>query len=333
MTTLEKIAKKISGHRGSKLDKARYLNAWIYGSLALSVKDREDDSVAQTLKHMNGSCGHRDNLFREVATLLGWKSRRVGFHEVPIQLAHVGTEVRINGKWHFFDPTFGIYLATIEAPEAVLSIEDARKSYPNVKVFYTNQPPYLGKSLRKADKTYTPLTEDILIHPSGDWPLASIDGTYFLSKLIIEAEGKHYISEITIPIQQGDVFTFDEEALAKGHLAFNYGETYVGYAQILGKYWGRGPIVSKRISFLTTSPLNMHISMQLRHAPMENVYANMRHTTSNYELKATQITKNTQDNIISWEFIITPPMTIFNVRVSHDDSAVIENLTIRATAL
>ncbi|PHS38108.1 MAG: hypothetical protein COA91_08870 [Robiginitomaculum sp.] len=330
MTTLEKITKKISRHRGSHLAKAIYLNSWIYGSLALSVKDRDDDSVEQTLKHMNGSCGHRDNLFREIASLLGWKSRRVGFHEVPIQLAHVGTEVCIKGKWHFFDPTFGIYLATAEAPEAVLSIEDARQAYPNVKAFYTNQQPYLGKVLRKADKTYTPLVEDILIHPRGDWPLASIDGTYFLSKLVLESAGKHYMSEITTPIQAGDEFTFDEQALSKGHLAFDYGETYVGYAHILGKYWGRGPVVSKRISLLTNKPLRIKISMQLRHVPMENIYANMRHTTSNYKLEATQITKIIQDNMVSWEFVITPPMTIFNIRVSHDSSAVIESLEIRA---
>lgn len=330
MSKLEKLVKRIKRVRGSDLNKVRYLNAWIYGSLALSVKNRTSDSVDDSFEQLNGACGHRDNMFREAAEALGWKSRRIGFHEVPIQLAHVATEVFVDGKWRFFDSTFGIYLADPGDPDNILSIEEARFNYPNVSAFQTNQAPYKGAWLSDVDLSVTQLSEPAIMHPFGDWVLAKIDETYFLSSLVIEIPEWQYISEMTVPLSPGDRLEFDEAQLASNHLDFPYGKTYIAYAHTLGKYWGRGPDIAKRISILTDTTMRVCVSLQTRHAPLQNIYANMRQAVSDYELDAMVIDKIIENQTITWTFQATAPMTVLNIRVSQGYSAVIEKFVIEA---
>jgi len=315
--------------RGTDVDRAVYLNAWIYGSLALSVKGRLDDSVDVTLEMMNGSCGHRDNLFRDISTCLGWKSRRVAFHNVPVQLAHVGTEVFVDGRWRFFDPTFGIHLVSATDQSNVLSILQARQNFPDVKVMRTLQPPYLGKSIRSAKRTQEQLQDDVLIHPLGDWPLGTIEGTYFLSSLVLEIDDSVYESEITIVASSDKHVLFDEAKLSTSHLDFGYGESYVGYAHILGKYWGRGPVVSKRITFLTQEPLVVTVAMSLRHILPEHVHASIRHAASNFDLESMRIGKRIDEQEVSWKFTISPPMTAMFINAGHDKSAVIQSFEVK----
>jgi len=329
MTNIQNIVNKISRMRGKDIDKALFLNSWVYGSLALSVKDRTSDSTAETMRKLNGACGHRDNLFREVAEALGWKSRRIGFHDVPIQIAHVGTEVFIDGGWRFFDPTFGVYMAPIGNKKEILSIEQARNLYPDVMIMQASQQPYLGKWLLMVDRSYKPVKANILHHPYGDWPLGQIDATYFLSKLILETEDWHYTSQFVITSRPGQDLHFDETDLIKNHLSFPYGESYVGYAHILGKYWGRGPVITKRFLFITDAVVRVRISMRVRHVQPENIHASMRLTVSDYSLEGMAVEKEIQEGLITWSFTAAPPMTAIKIRTSHGESAVIETLDIR----
>lgn len=330
MADVTKIIKQMSKWRRSELDKALYLNAWIYGSLALSIKNRTNDTTDVSLEQLNGACGHRDNLFREVAEAAGWKSRRVGFHDVPIQIAHVGTEVFVDGKWRFFDPTFGMYITSADDHQDILSIQEARYKYPHVKVHRTNQAPFAGKWLKKVDMASTVFDDQILMHPLGDWALAKIDGTYFLSSLTLEIEDWKHVSEFILPVHEGCEFTYTEEQLGSGHIEMPYGKSYVAYAQIIGKYWGRGPNITKRFSLLTDTDLDVTLRLQLRHVPLENVYASMRQALSDYTLDAMNIEKSIDGKEVSWTFKATVPMTKFNIDVSEGYSAVIENMSISA---
>jgi len=330
MAEIKNIVNKILRMRGKDVDKALFLNSWIYGSLALSVKDRESDGTDETINKLNGACGHRDYLFRQVAEEVGWKSRRVGFHDVPVQLAHVATEVYIDGDWRFFDSTFGVYLTSLDEKKDILSIQRARQLYPNVQVMQASQKPYLGKWLLMVDRSYKPVKGQVFNHPYGDWQLGEIDATYFLSQLILETEDWHYNSQFAITLKAGESLQFDEAELSKNHLPFPYGESYVGYAALLGKYWGRGPVIEKRFAFIADTALRAEISMKMRHIQPENVHASMRLTVSDFSANAMAITKKAQDDLVSWSFMVHPPMTTIRIQASHGESAVIELLSIKA---
>lgn len=333
MSHIPKLIKQMQRRRRTPLEQAKYLNAWIYGSLALSIKDRSGEGIDATLEQLNGACGHRDNLMREVADIMGWPTRRVGFHDVPIQIAHVGTEIFVENKWRFFDPTFGMYISTPDKPEEPISIQKARKLYPHIIVQRTQQAAFAGKWLKKADMKASPFEEEVLLHPLGGWPLARIAETYFLSAVTLEIPDWPHVSEMVLPLKPGEVFEFSEQDLAANHIELPYGKTYIAYAHILGRCWGRGPDVTKRFSFLLNDPVKITLTLQLRHVPLENVYASMRQAVSDFGPDAMTIEKDIGENTITWSFQATPPMTTLNLDVTQGNSAVIENMVIKAEAI
>lgn len=107
------------------------MNAWIFASLGPG--NPTPSSVEEAVATLEGQCGWRDLILQDVFDAIGIEGRRVGFYDVPFQGSHAATELFINGKWMFFDPTFGTYF---EGPDGggPLSYAEARALGPDVVI-------------------------------------------------------------------------------------------------------------------------------------------------------------------------------------------------------
>jgi hypothetical protein len=65
------------------------------------------NTAEEILAAQAGICGHATIVFREILTQLGYQTRAVGF--TVKGGSHATAEVLYDGRWHWFDPTFGVY--------------------------------------------------------------------------------------------------------------------------------------------------------------------------------------------------------------------------------
>jgi len=147
---------------------AKVITAWQWTSWhPWSSPDGPPTSVYDLDSVMHGACGWRTLFIQALFKEIGIPTRSVHLWTVPIQGGHVAVELFINGKWMFFDPTFGLYF---EAGNGVpLSLEEARAEWPNVVVKQSNLPGWTGV---RADPTklnpataFTEKTDSFFAHP------------------------------------------------------------------------------------------------------------------------------------------------------------------------
>ncbi|MDR1920813.1 MAG: hypothetical protein LBS31_03610 [Candidatus Adiutrix sp.] len=77
-----------------------------------------------------GGCGTWTNALMEFAWTQGWEGRIVYLHNFPVNAGHTLAEIKINGQWRLYDPTYGLYYTT--EPEnsldpQVLGYEELRR--------------------------------------------------------------------------------------------------------------------------------------------------------------------------------------------------------------
>ncbi|MGH6770772.1 MAG: hypothetical protein ACRECO_17320 [Xanthobacteraceae bacterium] len=119
-------------HASNPVALAKILTAWQYTSLLPGGVGSEPTSAEDVPHELNASCGWRDILLKALFAEIGIEGRRVNFYEVPFQGGHTATELKINGKWMFFDPTFGTYFERKGGGGNPLSVEEIRADWPNV---------------------------------------------------------------------------------------------------------------------------------------------------------------------------------------------------------
>lgn len=331
MNALDKLADQVQKIRGPQVLKGIYLNAWLYGSLSLSIKDRQSDTSLESLKKLNGACGHRDIVFRDICGRLGWKSRRVGFHNIPIQVAHVGTEVWLDDDWRFFDPTFGIFITAKGDPKTPLSLAEARARFPDIEIRRTTTSAYQGKWLKSVSPNTDILSDGTMSHALGDWPILKPYRTYLLGDVVPEDETGRFVSEILVPITTQTKIELDEATLEQAHFDLGYGKIYVAYANTLGLSHGRGPVTSLRLSFVANKEHKVVVSLKTRYAPLSSIFAQLGHSVNDYTEDA--MTANRQvldDGVIEWRFPVRPPGSTLTISTLGNVSGIIETLTIQA---
>lgn len=334
MDALDKLAEQVRKIRGPDVLKGIYLNAWLYGSLSLSVKNRESDTSLESLIKLNGACGHRDIVFRDLCGRLGWKSRRIGFHNIPIQVAHVGTEVWIDGEWRFFDPTFGIFISEEGSPKVPISLEKARAKYPKVEIRRTTTPAYQGKWLKSVSPNTTILGQETLSHALGDWPILKPYHTYLIGDLVPEDETGRFMSEIFVPLNKTTQIDLNEEDLGQGHIDIGYGKIYVAYANTLGLSLGRGPVTSLRLNFVAESDESVLVALKTRYTSPDSIFAQIGHSVVDYNEEAMTAIREVQDDgAIHWRFPVRTPGSTLTISTLGNVSAIIEALHIKTLDL
>jgi Ca2+-binding RTX toxin-like protein len=110
---------------------AKTVGAWICASLLpKSTLDGELETGADVANTLGGSCGWRDILLQDIMASIGVEARRVNVYDVPFQVGHSATEIKINGKWVFFDSTFGLFFTNKSGD--MLSLLEARNTWPDI---------------------------------------------------------------------------------------------------------------------------------------------------------------------------------------------------------
>ena len=109
------------------------LTGWSFAALLPGGYGRDPQDANDVPDVLNASCGWRDVLLKDLFSQIGIEGRRVNFYDVPYQGGHTATELKIGGKWMFFDATFGIYF-TAKGSDVPLSIAETFQLWPQVEV-------------------------------------------------------------------------------------------------------------------------------------------------------------------------------------------------------
>ncbi len=135
------------------------LTGWLATSIAPQV--REDGDANSFLAQLAGDCTVRSTIFETVADRLGIPVQTVALHNVPIQGSHEADEVALHGRWYFFDPTTGVYLAR-KGETDPLGLPEARAHARGVEILESTSPHWRGVWSAQRDFTYSPAPADLL---------------------------------------------------------------------------------------------------------------------------------------------------------------------------
>ena len=224
----------------SGIDQAKAINAWIFESISADGKPRVDGSVEETLRLMDGQCTLRADLAAALAANT-MDARRVSFFGVPYQVGHSAVELFVDGKWLFFDPTFGLYFAAPGSPDIPLSIAEARRQFPNVVAMQAVTEGWQGKPSPSMRWRYDEINIGDVAHPSNSHVLvADMPATYFGSEMYVEGEASTYVGTLFIDLathDKGEIGKIDEsydDLLSPYHIVSGY-EQYAPFMFSLGE--------------------------------------------------------------------------------------------------
>lgn len=163
------LATYVRANASNPLKVAKVMTAWVWTSFhAFSSPNVPPPTDIHDLTKVEyGACGWRALMITTLLEEIGIKTRLVHFWDVPVQGSHVAAELFINGKWMFFDPSFGVYY---ESKKGVpLSLEEVRAQWPNVVIKHSNLPGWTGEradpTAIDASKTYSTITDTFFEHP------------------------------------------------------------------------------------------------------------------------------------------------------------------------
>lgn len=163
----EDLVAYVKANKSNPLATAKVMVSWIWASVEALNGPTKTSEVVSMLK---GACGWRDNLLESLFDTIGIEHRRANFFDVPIQSNHSATELRINGKWMFFDAMMGIYF-TFKGSSTPISMEEVRNNWPNVIVHKSSLEGWQGKFIDP--KTISPANfevyDDLFVHAPKDF--------------------------------------------------------------------------------------------------------------------------------------------------------------------
>lgn len=95
-------------------------------------KGGRDDYLLNVIVRKIGSCGDYSNLLAALCTTQGIESRLLTLGNYPKNNGHAVVEIKIDGKWAVYDPTYALYYTMTPEDEkhpTVLSFEELRNGY------------------------------------------------------------------------------------------------------------------------------------------------------------------------------------------------------------
>ena len=186
MSNFGRLSAFMQSYQGGTANLAKIMVAWIWTSVepgGYGPPPTTGQSVATVL---NGSCGWKDYLLTALFAEIGVKARRANFHDVPVQEGHSATELLINGKWMFFDSTFGTYFERRGGGQP-LSIAEARSAWPDVVIKKVSLPGWQGTFVDPRTisfRDYATITDTVAHQPKtlngfDDVVSGELDSIYF----------------------------------------------------------------------------------------------------------------------------------------------------------
>jgi|GEM_PF-989837 len=100
-----------------------------------------DNSPFGVLNERIGACGIYSCTLLSLAKTQNLKGRLVSLLNYPDRDGHVVTEIQLNGKWHIFDPTYGLYFKN-EKTGGIMSFEELRNPANKAVPVYINKKRY-----------------------------------------------------------------------------------------------------------------------------------------------------------------------------------------------
>jgi hypothetical protein len=324
-TRLDVLQRELRAETRDRMEMALLLNAWVYGSIGANGAARNDPFAEETLRVLHGACGHRSLLVRSVFEGNDAQVRRVSFFDIPVQVGHAAPELFIDGAWRFFDPTFGLFFSTEEAPSVPLSIDEARARYPHIQIMRADVEAWQQERLSMSDLltslnagslyTVIPLNEATnTLHP--EVPVDVVQ-TYFSSKMARYEKTDHFQQPIFVDLsrsEKGNLGTVDKSFadLSSAFHETSYGSFYHPFLSFIGTYQpGAGPNVSHRFSFLADEPRKVTLTITF----VEEMPPEMRdyfvsqidHAGAVYSFDETRIGLSWSDRALQLEALVFPP--------------------------
>ena len=201
---------------GDPIALAKALTSWGWAALLPGGYGPTPERAEDVPEGLNASCGWRDVLMKSLFSEIGIESRRVNFYDVPYQGGHTATELKIGGKWMFFDATFGIYF-TAKNSATPLSIAEVFKLWPSVDVMQSTLEGWQGsfippEAINSSD--FAPVTDSALYMPFGFHNRDGILGGE-INSLYLGPNTAYYINNTNYAVDAGK-FTWKESFDALG---------------------------------------------------------------------------------------------------------------------
>ncbi|MDF1610275.1 transglutaminase-like domain-containing protein [Hoeflea sp. YIM 152468] len=107
----------------SPSERAKILTFYVYKHCR--VGSGTPENLAQLYDDCATQCGGYSYVYRGLAEAAGLTTRYARLYNIPNQGNHVAVEVQVdNGKWGYFDPTFGSYFSNPESADQVLDLRE-----------------------------------------------------------------------------------------------------------------------------------------------------------------------------------------------------------------
>jgi len=331
--SLSSLIDRLGDETGNEVDFLKALNAYIAINILpraetgqLRVSNKSDDIFNSGW----GACGARDYMLESVVSKLGIKHRRINFTDVPYQVGHVGSEFYMNGRWHFFDSTFGIYF-TSRMDDTPLSISEARRLYPDINVNSTALPIWSNSAKYISQLKYIITKNDFVITKLRDYPAADIKRTYFLSRIFGSEVPSYDRIETLFDLDTGKEFKIGEKNGSTLDMAeataFGDNSHIPMLNERIGMYYGGN--VQQEYKFITSETKNIQLKVNFIGNPnMDHIYHDLDYYASGAE-ELYEVESELTNNSAIYKFIIKPPLSSLFLSAPWDSSVfIIDNVEI-----
>ena len=105
---LDDILDRVFDGYGGLSDEAKSIEILKYVSSSLALKEN-DGSATKIIRDGFALCGGKSHVFVTLCREAGLPARYVGSMNMPELRSHAISEIFYDGKWHLYDPTFGIF--------------------------------------------------------------------------------------------------------------------------------------------------------------------------------------------------------------------------------
>lgn len=297
----------------SNLKKAFAINGWIAQTYPiLSNGDPAHDAMIR-------QCGDRDIIFSKMAQAHGIEARRINFFGVPIVANHTATEIRAGDCWHFFDSTYGIYFTALK-DDTPLSITDARRMYPGIRVWVPAKNYALAEVRDKLTLSYAPTDLSWLPFPNTDMPMVDIERTYFTSDMHGASEDPIFRSTLFIDLAcepDRKLGKVDENSL---DLAGTYFDVS-GIQQFAPLHNRLGEFNTMRsmnvLQFATLHPIEVTVRIERLREGEGPILAALVHTAVRFSQEETRISVDARGLQQDFTFTVYPPLSEFSIQAPH----------------
>lgn len=200
MSQYSQILNYLQTSGSSALTKALALNSYIYSSYLPGGYGIAPLNVYDAAESGRGlSCGWREYLFITLFKDAGFEARAINFYDMPFQGNHTTLEIKIDGSWVWFDPTFGTVFKDKNGD--LVSASYARNNSSTISVFQANTDGWTGliRDLSSMESVTYRLVKDFLYRPSA-WSGSESQIGAEIESLYFGGDSKYFPDQTPIAI-------------------------------------------------------------------------------------------------------------------------------------